>query len=123
MGPRDLPREHGLVVVVVSVRAPEPADLESLEPFREVRDHIAAIHLAVDQNVEPDVLLTADPFGGRLSLELLELGRAQLAARRLATRLRQVLGLPERADRRRQQQVVSHAGTFSPVTSRAPSTR
>src|SRR5207237_45954 len=116
-------RDHRLVVVTVSVRANEPADLEALEPFGEVRDHVTPVHLAVHQDVEADLLLAADPFHGRFALELFELGRAELAACLLGPRFRQVVRLAERPDRRGRQNVLGHAGTFSPVTSRAPSTR
>src|SRR5438552_3796186 len=121
--PRDLSRDHWLVVVTVPVRAEEPADLEALETFGEVRDHVTPVHLTVHQDVEPDVLLPTDPLGGRLALQLLKLRGAELAARRLGTRLGQIVGLAERPDRRGRQNVLGHAGTFSPVTSRAPSTR
>src|SRR5437773_10407382 len=98
---RDLSGDHRLVVVAVAVRPHQPADLEALETLGEVRDHVTPVHLAVDEDVEADLLLAADPFGRCFALELLELRGAELAPGRLRAGLREVLGLPNGAGRRR----------------------
>src|SRR5207302_11002193 len=92
------PRDQGLVVVAVAGRGDEPAVPESLEALGEVRDHVAAVHLAVDQDVETELLLQADPLRGRLALEVGELARAELPAGVLVAGLREVVGLAERPD-------------------------
>ena len=98
-----LPLDDGLVVVAIPVGPHQPADAEALEPLREERHHVAAVHLAVHQHVEPDLLLPPDPFSGGLALELLELRPSQLSARVLRAGLQQVIRLPEGAHGRRRQ--------------------
>src|SRR5207253_8619180 len=72
----------------------------------------AAVHFAIDQDVEPDVLLDPDPLEGRLALEVEELRCAELPARVLIAGLLEVVRLPERPHRGREQDVVArHAGT------------
>src|SRR5437867_13124815 len=117
--PRHLRCDDRLVVVAVPVGAYEPAEAEAVEPLREVRDHVAAVHLAVDEEVEVDALLTADPFFGRLLLEIMQLAVADLPPRVRVARILQVVGLPERPDGRREQDL-AHADT--PFAARAAST-
>src|SRR5437867_668157 len=100
-----------LVVIAVPVRAHEAADAEALETLREVGHHVAPVHLAVDEDVEVEALLASDPLLGRPPLELGELGLAQLPARVRVARLLQIIGLAERADRRREQHLIAHAFT------------
>src|SRR3979411_448187 len=100
--------------------ATRPADRESVDALGEVGDHIAAVHLAVDEDVEIEALLPADPIFGRLPLEVDELRISELAARVRVARFLQVIGLPERADGRRQQDPTAHA--FTPPVARAAAT-
>ena len=93
---------------------------EALEALGEVGDHVAAIHLAVDEDVDVETLLPSDPLFGRLALELGELRFAELSARVRVARLLQIVGLAERAHRRRQQDLIAHA--FTPPVACAAAT-
>src|SRR5581483_8407281 len=101
--PPDLRCDDRLVVVAIAVRPDESADLEAIEPLGEVRDHVAAVHLAVHEDVESDGFLAPDPLLGRLAFELEELAVRERAARGRVARLLQVVRLPEGADRGREQ--------------------
>ena len=68
-----------LVVVAVAVGAHEAADLHAFQALGEEGDHVAAGHLAVDQDVEADLLLEGDDLAGGLSLQLLQLLERELA--------------------------------------------
>src|SRR5439155_18727523 len=69
----------------------------------EVGRHVAAVELAVDENVEPDLLLAADQLHRLLALELLQRVGGDLAARALVARLLQIGGLGEAPHRGRPQ--------------------
>jgi len=94
------------VVVAVAIRAHETALAVPVDEVGEVRDHVAAIHLAVDEDVEADVLLDPDPLRSGLALELDELRVAHLPASVSVAGLLEVVGFPEGADRGREQDVV-----------------
>jgi len=65
--------DHGLVIIAVAVGADEAAELHTGEVLGEVGDHVAALHLAVDQDVDADVFLELDDLARRLADELVEL--------------------------------------------------
>src|SRR5205807_6991253 len=109
--PSDRPDHRGLGIVAVAVRSHHPGDREAVHLVREEGDHVPAVHLAVDEDVYADLLLTADPLLGRLALQRLELLLPQLFARKLAARFQQVRGLGEASNRRRQQWLRGHAAS------------
>src|SRR6185503_6898936 len=108
---RDLRSDDRLVVVPVAVGAHEAADAKAFETLGEVRDHVPAIHLAIDQDVDVEAFLPSDPLLGGLALELGQLGLAELPARVRVPCLLQVIGLAERPHGRREKHLIVHAFT------------
>src|SRR5256712_1211827 len=119
-GPLELPHDEGLLVVPVPVRTDEPADLAPAEVLREVRRHVPAVLLAVDEDVDPDLLLERDPFLRRPLLEGPQGLVRELPLRVLGPGLRQVRGLRETPDARGEE-AHSPASTSFAVSVTSPS--
>ena len=86
------------MVVAVAVGADEAAELHAVDGVAagltgEVGDHVAALHLAVDEDVEAELLLAADPVLGGLALKLVELSAVDLALGELGAGLGEVVWL------------------------------
>ena len=99
-GPLDRAGDDGLVVVAVAVATHQPALLEAGQVFGEVGHHVAAVHLAVHQHVQAQLLLLFDPEGGGALFQLVQLIGGDLALAEVAAPLQQVVGLGEAAHRR-----------------------
>src|ERR687891_1169328 len=87
-----------LSVVAVPVGTDQPPDLQSRELLGEIRDHVAPIHLAVDDHIGADRTLKLDPLPCCPALELAEFVSFDLAAGALAACLCDVAGLRKAAD-------------------------
>src|SRR5690606_15316843 len=104
-GPRDVtPEDRGpRAAGPVGLRPPVLGDREALEVLGEVLDHVVALGLPVDEDVQAQVLL--EPYDARDLLA--HRGRvllgAQLAAAVRGPRTADLDGLREGADRRRRQ--------------------
>src|SRR3989475_5302061 len=118
--PLELPDDDGLLVVPVPVGPDEPAHLASAEVLREVRRHVPAVLFAIDEEVDPDLLLERDPLLRRPLLEGTEGLVLELPLRVLRPRLREVCGLREAPDARREE-AHSPASTSFAVSDTRPS--
>src|SRR5439155_13206367 len=72
-GPGQPVDDYRPAVVTIAVGADEAAEFHTADRIAarlagEVGDHVAALHLAVDEHVETDLLLAADPVFGGLAL-------------------------------------------------------
>ena len=92
------PGHDRLPVVTVAVRAHQTRNAEPLDVLREVSRHVAAVHLAVHQEVEPQALLKSEAGGGLLPLNAPQLLGVQDAAREAGPRLFEAFRLRERSD-------------------------
>src|SRR2546422_959927 len=119
-GPLELPHDEGLLVVPVPVRPDEPAHLASAEVLREVRRHVPAVLLAVDEDVDPDLLLERDPLLRRPLLEGSQGLVRELALRVLGRGPREIRRLREAPDARREE-AHSPASTSFAVSVTSPS--
>ena len=104
--------DDGLLVVPVSVRPNEARDLGPVDVLREVRRHVAPILLAVDEDVDPDLFLESDPFGGRFLLQRPQTVRGELSLRRLGAGAREVLRFREGSHAGRQEGVQAPTPAF-----------
>src|SRR2546430_2145654 len=102
---------RGLGIVAVAVRPHHAGDRKAVHLVREEGDHVPAVHLAVHEDVNADLLLPADPLLGRPALQRLELLGRQLFAGMLAPRLQQIGGFWEASNRRREQWLRGHAAS------------
>src|SRR2546426_8719529 len=119
-GPLELPHDEGLLVVPVPVRPDEPAHLAPAEVLREVRRHVPAVLLAVDEDVDPDLLLERDPLLRRPLLEGSQGLVRELALRVLGPGPREIRRLREAPDARREE-AHSPASTSFAVSVTSPS--
>ena len=90
------------MVVTVAVAAHQPARLEAGEVLGEVGHHVAAVLLAVNQDVDAQLLLLLNPEGGGLLLQRPQLLGGDGAAPAPGARLGEVVRLgeaPHRGDR------------------------
>src|SRR6185503_16057700 len=95
-------RAHGdrLPVVAVSVGTHGVRDREAGHPLREVGGHVASVEFAVDEDVEPDLLLSLDQLHGFVALQLKERVGRDLAPRVLLSRALELWRFGKRSDRR-----------------------
>jgi len=68
--------------------------------------------LAVDEDVDPDLFLESNPFGGRFLLERPQIVRGEISLRRLRAGARKVLRFREGSDAGRQEGVQAPTPTF-----------
>src|SRR3984957_7396260 len=96
-GPGDVTCYDRLVIVTIAVRADEAAFCKSRKTLGKVCDHVAAIHLAIHENVHAQLFLRLNPKCGGFALQVAKLIYCDFALCEIGAGAGEVVGFWEAA--------------------------